>query len=592
MKCLYVHHHSSLLHLFLVVAKVSGKFFTKDLLKKYNKCNCHESKHRLIALIIMFGKGIVSSSVVALLAILWFWRHNTVTTFEDPAAVREQIEEAFLKSWRDYSLHGFGFDVYKPSARTYHNMARSGDPLGWIIVDSLDTMFMMYNSSTTHRSELLKGILESQTWIDNQLTYDIDAEVNIFETTIRMIGGLLSAYYWSTLLTVGNPNIYLNKAVDLADRLSLAFSQTKSGIPYSSINLRTGQAIKNHVDGGASSTAEFTTLQLEFKYLSYVTGNKSYWQLAEQVYDPLYSVNPLLGPLDGLAPIYTDPDSGRFMGKNVRLGSRGDSFYEYLLKQYLLTHEKLYYDLYRASVEGVKRHLVALSQPNNLVYIGEKPWGLRGPLDSKMDHLVCFMGGLLAMGATEGLPISKARKADFWDATRESDWQLAQDLTYTCYQMYKQSPSGLAPEIVVFNDGAVIPQRSWVSPQGDFYVKPNDRHNLQRPETVESIMFLYHLTKEKKYRQWGYEIWRSFDKHARSFRGKAYTSLQDCMRVPTKPLDNMESFWLAETLKYLHLLFQDNVDLTKAVFNTEAHPFPVFNTTILRELDLKTGWAP
>lgn len=540
----------------------------------------------------MFGKGVVTSSIVSLLAILWFWLHRAETTFGDPADVRNEIEEAFLKSWTDYSLHGHGFDVYRPLTRKFKNMAQSGDPLGWIIVDSLDTMFMMYNTSTTHRNEFLKGILESQTWIDNQLSYNINAEVNLFETTIRMVGGLLSAYYWSTMVKAGNPAIYLNKAIDLADRLCLAFDQTDSGIPYSSVNLQTGQAIKNHVDNGASSTAEFTTLQLEFKYLSYLTGNKSYWKLAEQVYEPLYSVNPLLGKMDGLAPIYTNPDSGKFMSRNVRLGSRGDSFYEYLLKQYLMTHEKLYYDLYRASVEGVKRHLVALSQPNHLVYIGEKPWGLRGPLDPKMDHLVCFMGGLLAMGATEGLPITKARKTDFWDATRESDWQLAQDLTYTCYQMYAQTPSGLSPEIVVFNDGSVIPQQSWISPKGDFYVKPNDRHNLQRPETVESIMFLYHLTKDDKYRQWGYEIWKSFEQHAKSSRGTVYTSLQDCMQVPTRPLDNLESFWLAETLKYLHLLFQNDVNLTKFVFNTEAHPFPVLDTNTLRELDLKTGWTP
>lgn len=543
----------------------------------------------------MMAKSLVGPLTAVLVAVVWYWSIDTRITYGDASQVRSLIEEAFLTSWEDYESYGWGFDEYKPLTRTHKNMGDQGAPLGWIIVDSLDTMMMMYNSSGSAR--LLKGILQAQTWIDNELNYDLDSEVNLFETTIRMLGGLLSAHHWSSQLKVGNEQLYLDKAIDLADRLSLAFLQTESGIPYSSVNLHTGEAVKNHVDGGASSTAEFTTLQLEFKYLSFLTGNKTYWQLSEQVYKPLYALNGLMGPQwDGLVPIYTYPDSGQFRGNNIRFGSRGDSFYEYLLKQYLLTHEKLYYDLYRTSIEGMKKHLLGISKPNGLVYIGEKTFGLRSQLDPKMDHLVCFMGGLLAMGATEGLPIHKARKREFWDTTRESDWKLAQDFTYTCYQMYAQIPTSLAPEIVVFNGEEAVDNSNWISKNGDFYVKPADRHNLQRPETVESLMFLYHLTGENKYRQWGWEIFQGFQQHSLKHRtrgaGKIYTSLRDCIQTPTEPLDNLESFWLAETLKYLHLLFQDDIDLTKIVFNTEAHAFPVLDTRSLRGMGLKTGWSP
>lgn len=543
----------------------------------------------------MLAKSLASSLTVALVAFIWYWSTGTRITYSDPSQVRSLIEEAFLTSWEDYEAYGWGSDEYSPLARTHQNMGANGAPLGWIIVDSLDTMMMMYNSSGSDR--MLKGILQAQTWIDNELSYDLDSEVSLFETTIRMLGGLLSAHHWSSQLKVGNEELYLEKAIDLADRLSPAFLQTESGIPYSSVNLHSGKAVKNHVDDGASSTAEFTTLQLEFKYLSFLTGNKTYWELAEQVYEPLYSLNGLLGPQwDGLAPIYTFPDSGSFRGSNIRFGSRGDSFYEYLLKQYLLTHEKLYYDLYRVSIEGMKKHLLGKSKPNGLIYIGEKPFGLGSVLDPKMDHLVCFMGGLLAMGATEGLPIQKARKQLFWDTTRESDWQLAQDFTHTCYQMYAQIPTNLSPEIVVFSEEKSMDNPNWISQNGDFYVKPADRHNLQRPETVESLMFLYHLTGDKKYRQWGWEIFQGFQQHSLKPRindaDKVYTSLKDCIQIPTEQLDNLESFWLAETLKYLHLLFQDDVDLTKIVFNTEAHAFPVLDIRSLRDMGLKTGWSP
>lgn len=545
----------------------------------------------------MVYKGIIGAVLTGLAALYYVTLHrNTHTSlYSTSEEVREQIERVFLDSWEDYSRNGWPYDVYGPLSHSRRNMPRSGDPMGWIIIDALDTMLIMYNSTTSHKPEFLKSILEAQVWIDNELTYDIDAEVNIFETTIRMLGGLLSAYHYSSALKIGNPKIYLNKAVELTDRLGAAFENTESGIPYSSVNLRTGDAVKNHVDDGASSTAEFTTLQLEFKYLSYLTGNSTYWRLAENVYPPLYKKNNLLEVYQGLAPIYTYPDSGYFLGQNIRFGSRGDSFYEYLLKQYLLTHEKLYYDLYRQSIEGMKKFLVAKSKPNGFTYVGERPFGLSNPLDPKMDHLVCFMGGLLAMGATEGLPINEARKERFWDTVREDDWKLAQELTHTCYQMYHQTPSGLSPEIVVFNDGKPVPPGSWLSPSGDFYVKPADKHNLQRPETVESIMFLYHLSKDEKYRQWGYEILSNFCEHTcgeTPESRKMYVSLGDCISIPTKKSDSIESFWLAETLKYLYMLFQDEIDLSTMVFNTEAHPFPVLDTMQLREMGLVTGWSP
>lgn len=200
------------------------------------------------------------------------------------------------------------------------------------------------------------------------------------------------------------------------------------------------------------------------------------------------------------------------------------------------------------------------------------------------------------MGATEGLPISEARNQQFWDQKREEDWTLAQELTYTCYQMYHQVPSGLAPEIVVFNDkyaSGIV--GAWQSADGDFFIKPADSHNLQRPETVESIMFLYHLTKEQKYRDWGWEIFQSFRRHSgvnckKSDTECAYTSITNVLSEPPSKGDNMESFWLAETLKYLHLLFQDDVDLTGLVFNTEAHPFPVIPEQNLKAHNLVTGW--
>jgi mannosyl-oligosaccharide alpha-1,2-mannosidase len=190
--------------------------------------------------------------------------------------------------------------------------------MGWIIVDALDTMMIM---------NLTKPLESAQQWVSQSLTFDQDHEVNTFETTIRMLGGLLSAHYLSTDLKLvptdkESEDLYLEKATDLADRLLAAYG-SPSGVPYASVNLKTMRGVVSHADGGASSLAEATTLQLEMKYMAKLTGEASFWKKAEKVMEVIDSQ----GAEDGLAPIFVNPDTGNFRGKEIRLGSRGDSYY-------------------------------------------------------------------------------------------------------------------------------------------------------------------------------------------------------------------------------------------------------------------------
>jgi len=475
---------------------------------------------------------------------------------------QDQVRQAFKDSWKHYEDDAWGKDVYKPLSHTGKNMGPH--PLGWIIVDSLDTMLLM---------GLEEEYKTAEAWVANELTYDFDYEVNVFETTIRMLGGLLSAYYLS------KNDMYLEKATDLGNRILGAFD-SPTGIPYASVNLKTGKGVKNHVDNGASSTAEVSTLQLEFKYLAKLTGESLYWEKVEQIMAKLDSNNAE----DGLVPIYIHPETGNYQGKYIRLGSRADSYYEYLLKQYLQTdqQEPIYNLMYQESNRGIKQHLLRKSKPSGLTYLGELEKGIGGPLSNKMDHLVCFFGGSFALGATDGDDLTTARKSGKWDHLREEDIMLAKEITHTCYKTYEGTATGLSPEIVVFNNHADSKQ--------DFYIKPLDKHNLQRPETVESLFILYRITKDPIYREWGWNIFQSFIKHTKTPDG-AYTSLDDVTTIPPKQRDNMESFWLAETLKYLYLLFDDSEDellpLNQIVFNTEAHPFPRFDPNP----QFKTGWS-
>ncbi|KAI3404658.2 MNS1 [Candida oxycetoniae] len=482
----------------------------------------------------------------------------------DWKAAQQEVRKATLDSWHTYEKYGWGTDVYHPLSERGENMGPK--PLGWMIVDSIDTLMIMGCQEEVERA---------QKWIKNDLNYKFDYYVNNFETTIRMLGGLLSAFHLS------GEDLYLDKAVGLANSLHGAYD-TPSGIPYSSVNLKTGVGIKNHVDNGASSTAEAATVQLELRYLAKLTGEVDWWKISEKVMKVLESNKPK----DGLVPIYVSTDTGKFQGSLIRLGSRGDSYYEYLVKQYLQTKEKetVYYDMYREAIDGIRSKLLRKSYPNGLWFIGELD---RGVFSSKMDHLVCFLGGTLAVGATNGLPLSKAKEKEWWNKKREEDFEFGEELTKTCYMMYKETELGLSPEIVVFNEDESI--------ERDFTIKKADTHNLMRPETVESIFYLYRLTGDLKYRKWGYEIFQSFMKYAKIVNKNgdiSFASLQDVTSLDNegspKLRDNTESFWFAETLKYLYLLFDDTnkVPLDQYVFNTEAHPFPKFD---LNE-HLKTGW--
>lgn len=476
--------------------------------------------------------------------------------------------------------------------------------MGWIIVDALDTLMIM---------NLTTELKHAREWVSTTLNYDKNQDVNTFETTIRMLGGLLSAHYLQETLPglkPENPNeedLFLEKATDLADRLSGAY-ESPSGVPWASVILKTGEGKSSHSDGGASSTAEATSLQLEMKYLAYLTGEAAYWEKAEKVMQVIDDN----GAKDGLVPIFVYADKGTFRGNEIRLGSRGDSYYEYLIKQYYQTQqqEPIYLEMWDEALAGVKKHLLTYSKDFQFTVLAERPSGLDGHLHPKMDHLVCFMPGTIALAITGGAPLATARKLPTWSKQKEEDLLLARELTKTCMGMYRSTATGLAPEIAHFqlddppkmyaaphilHSMSDMPHAAAPDPENpepwtkDFIVKPADSHNLQRPETVESLFYLYRITGDSIYREWGWDMFEAFAKHTMLDNGEGFTSVSDVTTIPPPRRDNMESFWLAETLKYFYLLFSEPelLPLDQVVFNTEAHPFPRFDASKKR---FKTGW--
>lgn len=437
-------------------------------------------------------------------------------------------------AWQGYKRYAWGHDELLPVSKTSSEWFR----LGLTIVDALDTLVVM---------GMQAEYAEGRDWVAQQMRVDQDVEVNLFETTIRVLGGLLSAHHLT------GDAVLLERARDLGDRLSAAFNPG-SKVPFSDVNLHARSASRPKW-GPDSTTSEVSTIQLEFKELSRLTGDRRYADSVTQIMAHLRE----LPKTDGLVPIFINADTGSFSGSTVTLGARGDSYYEYLLKQWLQTGktETVYRDMYVEAMGGVKKHLVKKSPgPLQLTYIAEL---INGQSSPKMDHLVCFLPGTLALGAVNGLDMA--------------DLELAKELLRTCHEMYTQMPASLAPEIVHFHvpgDGG----------NTDMYVKPADSHNLLRPETAESLFILYRITKDPVYRDWGWAMFQAFERHCRVESG-GYSSLSSVLHVPPPMRDKMESFFLAETLKYLFLLFADDniIPLDKYVINTEAHPLPIYTPT-------------
>lgn len=443
----------------------------------------------------------------------------------------DAVVGAFNHSWKAYKKYAWGKDELLPQTRS---SSRWFD-LGLTIIEALDTMYIM---------DLKEEFKEARDWVEKSLNLDVNSNVNLFECTIRVLGGLLSAYHLSA------DQLFLDKAKYLGDRLMPAF-HSNSPVPFSDVNLMSGQA-RSPSWSSESTTSEVSSVQIEFTDLSRLTGDDKYEKVAMKVSEHLHNQ----WKKQGLVPIFINPSTGRFrQTATITMGARGDSYYEYLLKIYLQTGNTQARDDYIESMKGVEELLMRETSASKLLYLGELLGG--SSFSPKMDHLVCFLGGNLALAAKFGLNPEK-----FFD--------FGKRLTDTCIQFYTRMATGLSPEIVHFKMAAGS------SVADEMFVKTADSHNLLRPETVESLFYLYRLTGNTTYQDIGWDIFQAFEKYTKLENG--YTSIGNVQNTKNvHPRNKMESFWVAETLKYFYLLFGTDpsyISLDEFIFNTEAHLLP------------------
>ncbi|XP_035201593.1 mannosyl-oligosaccharide 1,2-alpha-mannosidase IC [Oxyura jamaicensis] len=456
---------------------------------------------------------------------------------EDPdtRARRMKIKEMMKFAWNNYKQYAFGKNELRPLTKNGHIGNMFGGLRGATVVDALDTLYIM---------ELEDEFQEAKKWVEKSFDLNVNGEASLFEVNIRYIGGLLAAYYLT------GEEVFKSKALELGEKLLPAFN-TPTGIPRGVINLGSGMSWSwGWASAGSSILAEFGTLHLEFLHLTELSGNPVF---AEKVMNIRKVLNRVEKP-QGLYPNFLSPVTGNWVQHHVSVGGLGDSFYEYLIKSWLMSDKKdsEAKKMYDDALEAIEKHLVKRSA-GGLTYIAEWRGGI---LDHKMGHLACFSGGMIALGAEHA---SEERKQHYMD--------LAAEITNTCHESYARSDTKLGPEAFRFDTGTEA-----------MATRLSERYYILRPEVVESYMYMWRLTHDLKYRQWGWEVVKALEKHCRVEAG--FSGIRDVYTtVPTH--DNMQqSFFLAETLKYLYLLFceDDVLSLDDWVFNTEAHPLPVNHT--------------
>lgn len=527
-------------------------------------------------------------------------------TDDQITTLRQDTQDLFYHGYDNYMSHAFPEDELKPISCTPQTRNRThpadiglNDVLGnytLTLIDSLSTLAILASGARdTHdkRDPLrdfqdgIKSIVElygdgtpKTPCGTRACAFELDSKVQVFETTIRGVGGLLSAHLFAIgeLPITGynpvfkqgkNPGIkwkngfvynsqLLNLAHDLGTRLLPAFG-TRTGIPYPRVNLRTGipfyQDAEHGVcraDGKSVDQREITencaagagSLVLEFSTLSRLTGNGTFERLAKESFFAVWNRRSSIGLLgNGI-----DAENGQWtMPINSGIGAGIDSFFEYSIKSAILLSNLPYHasnykteapevflQVWDEAHAAVKRHVYRDARSESYPFYGQVDFYSGASRYNWIDNLSAYYPGLLVLAG---------------ELEEAIESHLLWSALWTRYQ--------------------ALPER-WVT--ANAHIDDSFRHWAGRPEFIESTFYLYQATKDPYYLHVGETALQ--DIRQRCWTKCGWATLADV--VKGKQSDRMESFFLGETAKYLYLLFNENHPLNKldrpVVFSTEGHP--------------------
>lgn len=417
-----------------------------------------------------------------------------------------KVKGAASHAWAGYMAYAWKMDDLEPLTKKGKNWYKHS--MLMTPVDAFDSFVMM---GLTREAEEAKDLMFTAAH------YDIDNDVQVFEVTIRVLAGLITAYEKE-----GNPQ-FLKLAKDLADRMMPAFN-TPTGMPYRYVNLKTAK-----LRDSINNPAEIGTLMMEFGQLSKHTGDNKYYNAAKKAIMAVYNRRSKLG----LAGERINVMTGEWVSTRSHISGYIDSYYEYLYKSWILFKDKDFKKPFEVHNKAIKKYLLAKTPNGTFMRVVDMHTGKQ--LATTYGALDAFYAGLCAY---------------------TGDVKTAKTIQEANYYMWTKF--GLEPEEFDFSNDSI-----------------RSAYYILRPENIESCFYLYRLTRDDKYLWMGKRMVDDIIQYCKT--DDAYASLKN---VLTKEKTNsMQSFFFAETLKYAYLLFAEDsaFDFKTAVFNTEAHPFKILN---------------
>ncbi len=392
-------------------------------------------------------------------------------------------------AWQQYRVHSWGKDQIKPISGGSQSFPLKDHHLGLSLIEALDTLWVM---------GLDEEFDDGVEWVRRNLDFDVDGDVSVFETSIRLVGGLLSAWH-----ACGNP-VLLVKARDCADRLLPSFDASPLGIPHRFINLRTGA-----IRGQETNPAETGTFIPEFGFLSRATGDDRYRKAAKRALVSMFERRSQIGLLADSIDCMT----GEWKSRRATIGPPSDSYYEYLWDGWDLLGDRDCLSMYRTCTAAILNH-----QPQT---IGGQLWFVDVDFETgrrinwEQDELASFYGGLLAQGGD-------VRKGE----------------AYTRSWAEVQHHYGVLPEDIDVSTGAVL------SPT-----------NSLRPELADAAFNLWLLDRGEEWRFIARDHFLAMKRWNKAHYG--YASLANVVSTPKEQKDDCPGYWWSEQMKYYYLLFSD-----------------------------------
>ena len=491
----------------------------------------------------------------------------------------EAVRASFEHAWQGYKKNAWMKDELSPldgkSAQSFGGWAAT-------LVDTLDTLWIMG----------MKDEFEEAVNAASEIDFNTTNEetINVFETTIRYLGGFLGAYD----LTDGKYPVLLQKAVEVGELLYCAFD-TPNRMPAT--RFRWKEALEGGDQSASEGTfvAEIGSLSLEFTRLSQLTGDMKYFDAVQRIMD-IFDENQSQTKLPGLWPITMNARRMSFVDTSFSLGAMADSLFEYLPKQHMLLggRSDQIQRMYEYAITAAMNHVFfqPMVPDGKDILISGKAIVDESTKDITTEangqHLGCYTGGMVGLGAK------------LFD--HDEHMNMARKLVDGCIWAYESTPSGIMPEVFQMlacdmNSDCNWDEKAWKKAVLDHakrtrkedaepkfttdeallnytiaqkHLKPGfvdiwDSRYLLRPEAIESVFIHYRLTGETDLMDSAWKMFQNIEKHTRTDFGHAM--IDDVTVAKPEKQNKMESFWLAETLKYFYLIFSepDVVSLDKYV---------------------------